>query len=59
MNALIDDNRDKNYIEQHLQEDIRTQRENVIIQQYKTKAELIRYLHGACFNQSSPNVLKQ
>ena len=55
MNVFIDNNQDNNNIEQQLQEDARTQQANVVIQRDKTKAELVSYLHGACFHQSSPH----
>ena len=45
----MDNNRDKNKIKQQLQEDERTQQANVIIDRYKTKAELVQYLHVAFF----------
>ena len=41
MNVFTYDNQDNNQIEQKLQEDERTQQENVIIHRDKTKAELV------------------
>ena len=42
MNLLIDDNQDNNYIEQQLQEYVKTQQSNFIISQDKMKAELVQ-----------------
>ena len=50
MNVLIYYNWNNNYIEQPLQEYIQKQLSNFIIRQDKTKSELVRYLHGACFS---------
>ena len=58
MNVLIDDNRDNIYIEQQLQEYLQTQQTNVIILQYKTKYELVRYIHEACFSPVPSKILK-
>ena len=46
------------YIEQQLQEYLQTQQTNVIILQYKTKYELVRYIHEACFSPVPSKILK-
>ena len=58
MNVLADDNRDRNYIHQQIQEHIRTQPASVIIRRYKTKSDLAQYLHGSCFSPVHSTFLK-